>query len=156
ETAAWLDDYFWMDLIQRWSDAPISIHLQPTPQVMQHEIINHQLNMLRRVVPHWRLIGQCYISDLEVQSVLQQTAVAVYHEVHILDGRRTDAPTSKPSLDVEEAIAGMRDIQRANKRSTPIFVGVQVREERSSAEQSVHAKHTISAGAVPSVANSMA
>jgi hypothetical protein len=122
EAAPWLDDYFWMELIQRWSDAPISVHFQPTKGSLLHGIIIHQLNMLRRVVPHWRLIGHCYLSDLEAEGVIEQTAVTVYHEIHVIDGRRPGAVDSRHPLRVEDAVATMRKVQRANKRNTPIIV----------------------------------
>lgn len=135
EAASWLDDYFWMELIQRWSDAPISIQLQPTPSGLLHGIIAHQLNMLRRVVPHWRLIGQCYLSDLEADGVIERAAVAVYHEIHIIDGRRPDVVDSKHPLRIEDAIAKIRQVQRANKRNAPIVVCCQVEGQAQCATQ---------------------
>ncbi len=122
DAAPWLDDYFWMELMQRWSDAPVSVHFQATKGSLLHGVIIHQLNMLRRVVPHWRLIGHCYLSDLEAEGVIEQAAVTVYHEIHVIDGRRPGAADSRHPMRIEDAIATMRKVQRANKRNTPIVV----------------------------------
>ncbi|MCA9252275.1 MAG: hypothetical protein R3E58_09170 [Phycisphaerae bacterium] len=155
EAAPWLDDYFWMELIQRWSDAPISVHFQPTKGSLLHGIIIHQLNMLRRVVPHWRLIGQCYLSDLEAEGVIEQAAVTVYHEIHVIDARRPGAPESRHPLRIDDAIATMRKVQRANKRNTPIVVCVRPERQPTQSQQVMPARNTTDA-ATPAPVRTMA
>ncbi len=120
ETALWLDDHFWMELIQAWSKHPLSIHFLPTPDSIPHPVILHQINMLRRVTPSWRLIGHCYLSDLSKEGRITQVALSVYHEVRIIDGIRPGKNQNGRPLKIQDALSKIRQVQTANNRTTPI------------------------------------
>jgi hypothetical protein len=122
EVAHWFDDYFWVELIQRWGKVGLSITFLPTANALLHSVLDHHVRMLRRVAPIWRMTGQCYLTDLEPDGALPQAALSLYHELHIIDAPRNPAlPSAKP-LRVEDAMARIRQIQAANNRTTPIVV----------------------------------
>jgi len=121
ETALWLDDFFWLELLQQWPGCPLAIHFHPTRNSLLHPVILHQLTMLRRVAPGWRLVGYCYLSDLEEEGRPSQAALTVHHEIHVIDASRPAAPRSTRPLHMEDTLRRMRQIQTANKRTTPIL-----------------------------------
>lgn len=121
EAADWLNDYFWGDLLQQWADEVIAVHFLPTPQSLLHPVIIHQTYMLRRITEHWRVIGNCYLSDLAAEGRLAQAAVSPYHEIRIIDGVRAGVPRPA-TLRIEDALARMREAQAAQGRTTPILV----------------------------------
>ena len=122
ETAIWLDDFFWLKLIQQWPQSPLTIHFHPTNNSLLHPVILHQLNMLRRVAPQWRLVGYCYVSDLALEGRLSQAASTVHHEIHVIDAVRPGVPRPAHAMRIEDALAKMRQVQAANNRTTPIVV----------------------------------
>ena len=125
ETAIWLDDYFWLELIRRWSAEPLTIHFHPTPKSLLHPTVIHQLKMLRRVAPKWRLVGHCYLDDLAPEGQIAEVALAVHHEIRIMDAAQPgDTHRGKQAhpLRIQNVVARIRRIQAANDRTTPIIV----------------------------------
>lgn len=122
ELADWLDDNFWVAMLQAWSNERLSIQILPTPEALLHEVVLHHLHMLRRVAPHWRLVGECYVNDLSQDGLLAQAALSPYHELRIRAGARSGQPQSGHPLRLEDALARIRRVQVANSRSTPIVV----------------------------------
>ncbi len=120
ETAVWLDDHFWMSLIQLWAQETIAVHFLATPGSLTNPVVRHQLNMLRRVVPNWRLIGHCYASDLTEDGVLSQAALGSHHELRLSDAHRPGMQVSGHPLKIQDIAARIRKIQAANNRTTPI------------------------------------
>jgi hypothetical protein len=127
ETALWLDDFFWLELIQRWPQKPLTIHYLPTPHGLLHPVVLHQLTMLRRVTPEWRLIGHCYRSDLAGESQQAQAALSLYHEIHIRNEARVGSSTAG-LLSMEALLAKLSQLQAANRRTAPIIVAELVGE----------------------------
>lgn len=122
ETALWLDDFFWLGLIQTMPRHSLTVRFAPTPDALLHPVILHQLNMIRRVSPEWRLVGQCYVSDLAGEHRLAQAALSVYHEIRIHDAVRPGSSRTAESLRIEDALERIREVQAANKRTTPLIV----------------------------------
>jgi len=122
EPAIWLDDFFWVDLLNAWSRNSLTVRIRPTPNALLHPVVLHQVNMLRRVAPAWRVAAHCYVGDLGAEGVLAQTALSPYHEIHIIDGCRDGKRPSAHALRVEDALARIRRVQVANDRTTPILV----------------------------------
>ena len=117
----WLDDHFWMEAMRRWANEHVSVHIEPTRNALLHSVVLHQLYMLRRVAPRWRLIGYCYASDLATDTQLTAVAVSPYDELRIIDAIRPgrNAPMQRPSADrITERI---RKTQEANERSIPVI-----------------------------------
>jgi hypothetical protein len=78
--------------------------------------------MLRRVTPRWRLIGQCYLSDLEDRGRLSQAALSVYHEIHIVDGPRPGSSRARNTLNINDALLKIRKVQADHDRTSPIVM----------------------------------
>lgn len=126
-SADWLTDYFWLDILQQWSSQPVVIRFQPTHESLLNPVVLHQVNMLRRVAPEWRIVGECYLSDLAVEGRIAQAAVTGYHEIRVLDANRPGAPNSGHPLRLEDAAKRFRQVQTASQKTTPIFVRCPVR-----------------------------
>ncbi|MCB9849738.1 MAG: hypothetical protein H6817_03445 [Phycisphaerales bacterium] len=124
EPAHWLDDFFWVDLLQAWSRESMTIRFLPTPDALLHPVVIHQVNMLRRVATNWRIAGHCYVHDLAPDGMIAQAALSPYHEIHLIDGRREGSAATAHALRIEDALARIRRVQVANSRNTPILVCV--------------------------------
>lgn len=129
EIAVWLDDFFWLDLLQHWPTRPLDIHFTASKNALLHPVLQHQLHMLRRVAPTWRLIGHCYTSELAEETTLRGAALSVYHELQVLEGNNPNttsgnasATPDRPAMRLEDAAASLRRVQSENKRTTPIVV----------------------------------
>jgi hypothetical protein len=120
ETAIWLDDFFWLSLLKPWSQFPVTIRFHATPDSLLHPVILHQLNMLRRVAPAWRIVGECTADYLADPDRLHTAALSAYHELHVVDDPQGASPTSVTSSELDNMLAQMRQIQGANQRTTPI------------------------------------
>jgi len=121
ESADWLTDYFWVDLLGHWADEPIAVHFLPTPAGLLHPVLLHQTYMLRRITEHWRVVGHCYVSDLADQSRVAQAAVTPYHEIRVVDGPRPGVPALNLPR-IEDVIGRMRQAQSAQDRTSPVLV----------------------------------
>jgi hypothetical protein len=121
EPAAWLDDYLWVDLLRAWGETPLAIRILPTPHALLHPVVLHQVNMLRRVAPRWRISAHCYVGDLAPEGHIAQAALSPYHEIHLLDQPAPHHATTAHALRMEDAVARLRRVQVANQRNTPIL-----------------------------------
>lgn len=90
EPAAWLDDSWWTDVIQVWGEEAISIHFAPTPGALLHPVVLHQVDMLRRVVPWWRVLGFAYHDDIRTDEQITALVRSNYDEVRFFDAPRPD------------------------------------------------------------------
>jgi len=120
--ADWLNDYLWVDLLRCWSDHALLIRYSPTPESLLNPVVVHQVAMLRRVAPAWRIVGGCYLSDLIPEGRLAQAAIAPYHEIHILDGKREEVTQTRMLPAIADVMARMREVQAAHQMTTPIIV----------------------------------
>lgn len=122
EPAAWLDDYFWMPLLQAWSESPLTVRFTASPVALLHPVVLHEVSMLRRVAPQWRLVGHCHVNDLAAEGAINAAAQSPYHEIHIAEGTRPGEPRPAHPLRLEDALARIRRIQVAAGRTLPIIV----------------------------------
>ncbi len=118
ETAIWLDDFFWLSLLKPWSQYPVRIRFKNTPAGLLHPVVLHQLNMLRRVAPAWRLIAECGVDALADEARRRDAALSGYHEIHLLGD---NGGQTIPIPELGNLLAQMRQIQAANQRTTPII-----------------------------------
>lgn len=88
EIAPWLVDEWWTEVIRRWADCPVTVHISPTPGALLHPVVLHQLQMLRRVTPSWRLVGHAYADDVPTEDAVAEFVKAPYHEVRFTDQPR--------------------------------------------------------------------
>lgn len=87
--APWLTDDWWMELVVRWADDPLAIHVMPTPGALLHPLVLSQVEMLRRVVPGWRLIGHAELRAVDSEVAANTIAASPYHEIRVHDDVRS-------------------------------------------------------------------
>jgi hypothetical protein len=122
EPAAWLDDYFWVALLQAWSHVSLTVRFAATPRALLNPVVMHHANMLRRVATNWRVVGLCHVHDLEPEGAVTQIAQSPYHEIHIVDEPRGGESRPAHALRIDDAVARIRRVQVANGRTMPIIL----------------------------------
>ncbi len=124
ELAPWLDDLWWTGVIQRWCDDLIVVRFLPTTGAVLHPVVLYQTEMLRRVVPGWRVVAQAYVDDLASDDDINQIAGSAYHEVRFYDQRRPGTPVSdrfREHPPIEDLFGRIRMAQSRMYRTTPIL-----------------------------------
>ncbi len=91
ELASWLDDIWWTDVIRRWADHAVTVAFAPTPGALLHPVVLHHVEMLRRVLPGWRIVGHVYRDDLTDDEEIERAAKSPYHEIRFFDQSRPGA-----------------------------------------------------------------
>ncbi len=125
--AAWLDDAWWTDILQRWGDDAVTIISEPTRDALLHPVLLHQLEMLRRVAPGWRIVGVAFRNDFAATDFVAVGTLAAgpYHEVRFVDAVRPARSAEASSASVPtlaELFAAIRAEQERTGRSTPVLV----------------------------------
>lgn len=121
----WFDADWWTDVISRWADEPITIHIAPTPAALLHPVTLHHLETLHRVVPRWRIVGHAYLDDVVSPEAVAQVAQSSYHEVRFVDALRFRRQASDRGIAapcVEELFARIRREQASANTTRPILV----------------------------------
>ncbi len=111
EVADWLDDTWWSKLFQQCAPNPLTIEIAPTCVALTHPVVLHQLEMVRRIVANWRIIGEGYANDFRGDDEVEQLATGPYHELRFHDGGRADVvatPPSETNTGADELIARIR------------------------------------------------
>lgn len=125
QLAPWLDDEWWAYVLQRWVDRPVTVQIAPTFGAMLHPLVLHQLGMLRRVEPSWRLVGHAYVDDVVSDEDVVVMATSPYHEVRFMDrarARTTAADRFRSVPVLEELFGRVRTEQARRGARTPILV----------------------------------
>ena len=120
----WFDDTWWADVITRWADEAVTVIIAPTPSAVLHPVLLYQLEMLRRVVPGWRLVGVAYRTDIDLDQDIRAAATSPYHEFRIIDSPRPGSLQSDRRADraVESLLASLRREQSAANATSPVLV----------------------------------
>ena len=121
----WFDADWWTDVISRWADEPITIHISPTPAALLHPVTLHHLETLHRVVPRWRIVGHAYLDDVVSPEAVARVARSSYHEVRFVDALRFRSQASDRGIAapcVEELFAQIRREQASANTTRPILV----------------------------------
>jgi hypothetical protein len=93
----WLTDEWWIGLQQRCPQRGVSAVILPTPGGVLQEVLLHQLEMIRRVAPAWRLIGYAFAEDAGGQPALDRWLNTPYDEIRFCTAG--DSPVSRrPAL----------------------------------------------------------
>lgn len=127
EVASWFDDGWWTEVITRWGDDPLSIHISPTPAALLHPVVLYGVEMVRRVAPRWRIVGHAFAEEVCLDATTEAIARSPYHEVRFIDTPRPDTPPAvrlDPPFPVEELMSRVRRAQMAARRTWPILVRV--------------------------------
>jgi hypothetical protein len=126
ELAGWFDDYWWTDLIERWGDEAVTLHIAPTQGALLHPIVLHQMEMVSRVAARWRMVGHAYRSDVASDEVVELLASSPYHEVRFIDQPRPEGSLrgghGTQELGVDEVFARVRREQISIGASRPVLV----------------------------------
>lgn len=125
DTAVWFDDWWWMECLSRWKNDKLTVHVLPSPAALLHPVVLHHVQMVRRVAPTWRLVGHCWLADLDLDAAPPALARSPYHEVRVID-----APMPNTSLNrnpnaaprIEDLLGGVRREQRALGVTLPALV----------------------------------
>jgi len=123
EVAYWLDDIWWLELLQRWAERSLTVHVLPSPAALLHPVVLHHLGMLKRVAPRWRLIGHGRCADFNGNGDIETLATSAYDEVRILAESGTgDSTGSKHAVRIEDLFRQVLQVQRAAGVLRPILV----------------------------------
>ena len=124
QVVTWFDDNWWLEILRRWKDRPLTIHFKPTPDALLHSFLIHELEMVRRLMVPWRLVGHCYLSDIGHPLLMSRVAVNPYDEIRIIDMERpsSDEFETKPSnVRFEDVISRVHEIQHRERIGRPII-----------------------------------
>jgi len=125
DLAAWFDDYWWTEVIERWVDVSVTLHLAETPGALLHPVVLHQMEMVCRVAPRWRIVGHAYRDDIAGDEAIEVLACSPYHEIRIKDLARPDRAHSNRlamPMSVEEMFGRIRREQARIGASRPVLV----------------------------------
>lgn len=84
ELVEWLNDDWWIETLREWKDRLVTLTLMPTPSAMLHPVVYHQLEMIRRVSPNWRIEAQVHGEELSNQASHERLLAGPYDEVVLL------------------------------------------------------------------------
>ena len=115
ELAPWFDDAWWTELIQRRGDDPVTIHIGATPGALLHPVVLHQVEMIRRVTPTWRIIGTPVRDDLETDEDIALVARSLYHLVRFhdeSDAGAAETGSCPPHMRLDELFGRIRREQK--------------------------------------------
>ena len=127
EVASWFEDGWWTEVINRWGEDPLTIHISPTPAGLLHPVVLYGVEMVRRVAPRWRIVGHAFAEEVCLDTTVEAIARSPYHEVRFIDTPRPDTPPVArfdPPFPVEELMARVRREQLAARRTWPVLVRV--------------------------------
>ena len=130
DLAPWFHDDWFTELIPRFGDDFVTLRIAPTPDAMLHPCVWHQAEMVRRVLPHWRVIATAYLSDIRTTEDIRAIASSPYHEVRFFDQVRAGVylhARMSPPMTVEELIGRIRRQQVAETGRAPVLVRLPAR-----------------------------
>ena len=123
ELAGWFSDYWWTEVIQRWGEDPVAVHVAPTPSALLHLVVLNKLEMLRRVAPRWRVVGHTYASEVATDDAIESLATSPYDEVRFIDQPRPGVVSDRGrwELPLGELFACIRRAQERAGTARPIL-----------------------------------
>lgn len=128
EISVWFDDWWWMECLSRWKDDVVTMHILPTPAALLHPVILHHVEMARRVAPQWRVVGHCWLEELDPDSASEAIARSPYHEIRVIEAPVPDPARKNPRriAALQDLIRPVRQLQRESGRTLPILVRASV------------------------------
>ncbi|MCP4246583.1 MAG: hypothetical protein GY778_06005 [bacterium] len=123
--ATWLDDVWWLEVLRRWKDARLTVHVLPSPAALLHPVVLHQVSMVKRIAPEWRLLAHGYLGDISGTAAIEILAGSAYDEVRLSDRPRPTAAADPPNphpLRLNDLFSRVRQIQRTRGATRPILV----------------------------------
>jgi hypothetical protein len=86
--SGWCTETWWNDRLSAWSHARLNVIIQPTPGAFLHSALQNLLFIVRRVAPHWRIIGQTDGAGLASRSAVDRLLNSAYDDIEFLVGER--------------------------------------------------------------------
>ena len=123
--AYWLNDEWWTDVIRHWAGCLVTVYIAPTPGALLHPVVLHQLVMLRRVTPHWRLVGHAYTGEIATDNAVSQVAGSPYHEIRFAVEPGPSKPRVDPGvldLSIDELFSRVHQEQSCLGTTAPVLV----------------------------------
>ncbi len=100
QLADWFGDVWWSEVVRRWGESAVTVHIRPTPGALLQMVVLYQLEMICRVVPRWRLVGHAFRDDVATDDAIDQLVRSPYDEIRFLDAPRHAAGVpGKPGND---------------------------------------------------------
>ena len=120
----WFDDVWWTDVVQRWGDNAVTIHIAPTPIAVLHPVVLHHVEMIRRVSPRWRIVGYAYSNDIFIEEDIEILNSSLFHEVRFIDEPRPSIGTADriEPIPLEKLFARIREGQARKRTSAPVLI----------------------------------
>ncbi|MHC4696143.1 MAG: hypothetical protein ACYTFA_05300 [Planctomycetota bacterium] len=147
DLAPWFDDYWWIELIERWGDQPVTLHIAPTPDAVAHPVVLHQMEMVSRVASRWRMVGHGYRGDISTDDAIELLAASPYHEVRFIDQGRPDGPIparrGRFDLAIEDLFGRIRREQIRIGATRPVLVRLPSGAETHTAEVPAPKPHAV-------------
>ena len=125
EIAIWFDDVWWLESLRRWGDLPLVIHVLPSEAALLHPVVLHQVAMVGRVAPNWRVVGYGYAAEISGDTAVERLATSTYDEIHFVEGLRPGGPGSAPprhALRIQDLFSRVRRIQQEQGATRPVLV----------------------------------
>lgn len=124
QIAQWFSDDWWIDMLQRFKDRSLSLHIMPTTDGLLHPIVLHELEMVRRLQTPWRLIGHCYLGDVGHSMLVSKVSLSPYDEIRVIPADRPESDRTvkrEAQLTFEELAEQVRTVQIAEKTVYPLL-----------------------------------
>ncbi|HNQ22659.1 MAG TPA: hypothetical protein PKK06_06155 [Phycisphaerae bacterium] len=124
--AEWFHDLWWTEVLSRWGDLSVTVHVLPTPGALLHAVVVSAVEMVRRVAPRWRVVGHAYVDELGADAAVEALARSAYHEVRLIDQPRSTCrgDRSESSLTLPEFLGRVRREQERLGVTRPILTRV--------------------------------
>jgi hypothetical protein len=107
--APWLVDEWWIQTHSLCGQRPVTIVIMPTPHALLDDVLKHQLEMVRRIVPEWRLIGYATFEEAHCNPNPDGWTLTPYDEIRFCG-------EGQPTVKVERLVAGAAQLPRVQGR----------------------------------------
>ncbi|HUU83280.1 MAG TPA: hypothetical protein VM243_07235 [Phycisphaerae bacterium] len=124
DIADWFDDIWWAEVLRRWGDHSLTVHVLPSRQALLHSVVLHHVAMVRRVAPGWRVIGYGYCGEIVAEAELEALATSAYDQVRLVESDRPGLGDGHHprALGFEDLLARVRRLQVERGATRPILV----------------------------------
>lgn len=81
----WLTDEWWIEIQRLCGSRPVTVILLPTPNALLNSVVLHQLEMIRRIAPHWHSVGYARAVEVQREPNLERWIRTPYEEIRICE-----------------------------------------------------------------------
>lgn len=98
----WLTDEWWIRTHSFCKDRTVTVVLLPTPRNLLDEVVLHQMAMVRRIAPKWRIFGYALYADAQTEPDIERWLGTPYDEIRFCED--THMPDSNGSSKQAQAL----------------------------------------------------